>query len=1042
MKNTIRILGIIALAAIIGFGMMACSDGGGGEKPGPGPGPDVNTAFSISGTFKDTDGDVDAKFIATSTVQPSLSWSRSARAAADELVEVALEGLLEDGDITFRLKGSYNSETKIYSLSAASSKIRYSIAGDLSVANSSKAVVQVKAGTDWIVIEIDSVNASTDGEAPSISESDDIEDELANGIPEEMWGVWWGLESYEKGKGDIIQSGSYYYAVDAYTVIEYVNRSNIWNREGYTCFFEGADVDAQGVASGRVEFDYTDFAKIDAYDEQNGSWWVKCIADYAKQATGGGQDAYDRIMAVTDNANQGWQLWSDPEWTAFMNEWSAKSETSGFTGKRYTELFQQPNSEYFYKQYKKDAFRINSDKTLQMGNYYESSISGVYFSKNPETVEGFNYLKWATNTFNKEKATAVSAPATSQIVKGTLSNGLTIPSELTAVMHNSFEGKNNVLQVLSGFHWSVLYLDLAQYGGREVTFNVSMDVWLKTGARIAWQINQEGYMDQDPFPLVAGEGWDEVFDTGEWHSISASDVTLTIGSGKSLYLSTMQLLITAAGEDAIPSLVENEIYIANISITATPSGTLPTPPTDITGNLGNYAFGGIYEGGELVGHDYGQAVWGLSGENLGKAQADDSVLTIELTYQVSNLSLVWGAEVNGWWSDFAIIENGVAASGVTYSANTITVNLKNVITDFALFKTATFANLMLVDFMAVNINGLGITNANLTGTYDGPIEPPVVPTPTPIGGNMGNYAFGENAENEPSYVQAVWEFIDDKWNNLKSAEAIELTLKNAPTTGMNIAWQSWSGLYFEGWNDKEEVLTNDGSVSNGVTWNSTTKKLTIDLATVLTNYSEFITKNGAKIIIACYGLENINDLGITSANLIAGSASSVTYDLGAKYTWTAKANDDAPDHDSVRGWELDETIRAKIADGSIKYFVIGLDAAAVQTAGGLGSIGIILNADGMGAWNQYDQAFPWYWDKDAPEGTTGWISYTDLIGDYGAGVVDGVVYLQYDITAHPGYSGFKTAVGSATWAQFGLNVNNAWKDDAEWHEVKAAIFKE
>jgi len=177
--------------------------------------------------------------------------------------------------------------------------------------------------------------------------------------------------------------------------------------------------------------------------------------------------------------------------------------------------------------------------------------------------------------------------------------------------------------------------------------------------------------------------------------------------------------------------------------------------------------------------------------------------------------------------------------------------------------------------------------------------------------------------------------------------------------------------------------------------------------------------------------------GTTPVDYIpGGNGGDVTYDLGL-YTWTNN------NHNSIRGWDLDQNIRGKIADGSIKYFVIGLNAASVSTANGLNGIGMIFNADGL--WGNHEKAFPWFY----VEGTkteyntawNGWISYIDLTGAYGAGVVDSVVYLQYDLREHPDYNTFKTAMSSATWGQFGLYVHEAW-DSKEWHPVSTAFFKE
>jgi hypothetical protein len=70
--------------------------------------------------------------------------------------------------------------------------------------------------------------------------------------------------------------------------------------------------------------------------------------------------------------------------------------------------------------------------------------------------------------------------------------------------------------------------------------------------------------------------------------------------------------------------------------------------------------------------------------------------------------------------------------------------------------------------------------------------------------------------------------------------------------------------------DAEEYVYEDG-----VSYDSTAKKLTIVLETALENYSDFEAAEGNVnlIIDAWYlgGSEDINDLGIVSANIVAGS---------------------------------------------------------------------------------------------------------------------------------------------------------------------------
>jgi len=720
MGKTFKFLGIITLVVIIGFGVTACSDPG----SGPSGGIDINEAFTISGSFEtQNEGATDAKFFAKSTVTPTLSWSRNARAG--ELVEVALEGLLEDGDITFKLKGSYNSETKLYMLSAASSFLRYSISGDTSKPDSSEAVVQVREGNSWTSIKI-SVSASVDGTPPSIDGSGNVADELAKGIPEEMWGVWWGLDSLEKSKGDIVQPGNYYYMLDAYTIKQYVNRYSIWNLEGYTCFFEGATVE-NSVAKGRVEFNYTDQNAIDnSADDAIVNWWINHLIAYANSkwgsVPGGTSGDSARIAEVKDNANQGWLLWGDPSWTAVLDRYKAPAQGDDGplgTNQVWNNLF-GPGTGFSYTAYRNDAYRIQN-RQLQFGTYY--AANGVdYFSDDPSGITNYNNLKWGAS-HSREKSDAASALPSSQIVTGT-SGVFTIPSEVTAIKHNNFEGKTDVLQIISGAHWSVLDYHFTPFdAAKKLTFNVSMDVWLKNDARVAWQINQGAYKTQPSYPVVVGSQIASnpatVYEAGKWHKIQVTGLELVVSSGRVLYLSTMQFLASSTNINDPTSLIENEIYIANATIGVTYGDDVAQdPPLDIDGNLGNYAYAGIYENDEIVGYEYNRAVWGLSGENLAMAQADDSVLELVFTEPLTSLNIVWGASVNGWWSLSPLLTGDVTEEGVTYNSATgkLTIELPKVLANFELFKTAEYANLIILNWSVFNINDLGMTSAELTGT--------------------------------------------------------------------------------------------------------------------------------------------------------------------------------------------------------------------------------------------------------------------------------------------------------------------------------------
>jgi hypothetical protein len=164
------------------------------------------------------------------------------------------------------------------------------------------------------------------------------------------------------------------------------------------------------------------------------------------------------------------------------------------------------------------------------------------------------------------------------------------------------------------------------------------------------------------------------------------------------------------------------------------------------------------------------------------------------------------------------------------------------------------------------------------------------------------------------------------------------------------------------------------------------------------------------------------------------------YHLGAELTWIPV---EAPE--SLRGWSVAQTIRRKIADGSLMHFVLGLDAAAVQAAGGVGGIGIGFNSGATG-FMLHNKAFPWYWDAYKSDGEwNNWISYDDLTassesGGFGALVVDGIIYLQYDFIDHPSYDEFKDAMSEAAWAQFGIYSHEAWKDERSL-PIASAFFR-
>jgi len=151
-----------------------------------------------------------------------------------------------------------------------------------------------------------------------------------------------------------------------------------------------------------------------------------------------------------------------------------------------------------------------------------------------------------------------------------------------------------------------------------------------------------------------------------------------------------------------------------------------------------------------------------------------------------------------------------------------------------------------------------------------PPTPPATPTPpTTITGNLGNYQFGTQEDGvSPNYTQAVWGLSGTNLTTAKTAGAkLTLVLSSSPAAGMQFVWQAPNASI---WWKSKDILGDTGNViaATTVTWNSGTKTLTIPLsASSVEEYSSFTAQSSLNIIIAYYGGDNINALGIVSANL-------------------------------------------------------------------------------------------------------------------------------------------------------------------------------
>jgi hypothetical protein len=139
--------GITVLLMAVMFTMTGCNNGnsgdgdGGDENNGGGGG-----AFSVSGSFNKSEaaGSGEVKF----EVKSNDAFGRAVSADS-----YTISGALEDGDLTIRLKGSYDPNAGNWSVSAKSSSIIYTINGNVNsagVSQGSSATIAVKSGEEWI----------------------------------------------------------------------------------------------------------------------------------------------------------------------------------------------------------------------------------------------------------------------------------------------------------------------------------------------------------------------------------------------------------------------------------------------------------------------------------------------------------------------------------------------------------------------------------------------------------------------------------------------------------------------------------------------------------------------------------------------------------------------------------------------------------------------------------------------------------------------------------------------------------------------------
>jgi hypothetical protein len=143
--------------------------------------------------------------------------------------------------------------------------------------------------------------------------------------------------------------------------------------------------------------------------------------------------------------------------------------------------------------------------------------------------------------------------------------------------------------------------------------------------------------------------------------------------------------------------------------------------------------------------------------------------------------------------------------------------------------------------------------------------------PANITGNLGNYIFclGEDGAS-PVYTQAKWELSPANVNAAKAQGAkLALGLSGAPAAGLQLVWQGPGNEPSPLWWQQADILGGSGNIINAdaASWDSGTNTLAINLGKALLDYAAFSAQPSLNIIVAYYGSNCVNSLGIASANL-------------------------------------------------------------------------------------------------------------------------------------------------------------------------------
>jgi len=295
------------------------------------------------------------------------------------------------------------------------------------------------------------------------------------------------------------------------------------------------------------------------------------------------------------------------------------------------------------------------------------------------------------------------------------------PEKTFAEILPSFEGKNNVLHIKPAYsayginYYSdpVIQYDLSESGfaGEKIAIEMSMNVYLKKNARIAWQINsQDPYYPvicgtvppddrfpdhSDPAPLPANE-WkrrEHIPDKNTAVIPSSGD------KGKLLYLSGQQIegaeAYFANAEISINKITPNVIFN---SVTANGSPSEPKNTTQLTLNF-NQAIAGLKEDDITI-----SGVDGVIKRRLKPIDSVSGAYTLDISGFTSTGTLTVTVKKDGY---------NISGSPTVTIYYYPTVNFNNVTADGSTWEPKTTTELTLE--FSEEIPGLNASNIDISG---------------------------------------------------------------------------------------------------------------------------------------------------------------------------------------------------------------------------------------------------------------------------------------------------------------------------------------